>query len=80
MKYQLSINNFGHCLHGVNKGFQNVVYDASLIDNNSLELREDELQGFSGNISCLVLFTLTDDNAINIKYEVIYYGFQKDFK
>lgn len=74
VKYQLDINNFGHCLHGGKKGFQYVVYEATLIGRDSLELRyhaNDGEQGFPGNMSCLVLFTLTDDNAIHIKYEAI---------
>ncbi len=71
VKYQLSTNNFGHCLHGGSKGFQYVVYDAVLIDNRILKLSYlaiDGEQGFPGNMSCDVLFTLTEDNTIAIKY------------
>lgn len=71
-EYTLPQNNFGHTLHGGPKGFQYVVFDANQIDDKSLELSylaKDGEEGFPGNLTCKVLFTLTDDNAIDIKYE-----------
>ncbi|GAB6012880.1 aldose epimerase family protein [Viscerimonas tarda] len=71
-EYTLPTNNFGHTLHGGPKGFQYVVFDANQIDDKSLELTytaKDGEEGFPGNITCKVLFTLTDDNAIDLKYE-----------
>lgn len=71
-EYQLPANNFGHCLHGGPKGFQYVVYDAKQIDGNNLELTytaKDGEQGFPGNLTCKVIFSLTEENAIDIKYE-----------
>lgn len=70
--YQLPQNNFGHCLHGGPKGFQYCVYDAVQQGDNTLRLTykaADGEQGFPGNITCTVTMTLTDDNAIDIKYE-----------
>lgn len=69
--YQLPQNNYGHCLHGGPKGFQYRVFNARPIDNHALELSylaEDGEEGFPGNLSCKVTFTLTDDNAIDIRY------------
>lgn len=71
VNYQLSQNNYGHCLHGGSKGFQYRVFDARLIDAQTLELSylsKDGEEGFPGNLSCKVIFTLTDDNAIDISY------------
>lgn len=69
--YQLPQNNYGHCLHGGSRGFQYQVFDARTLNEQSLELtylsKEGE-EGFPGNLTCRVIFTLTDDNAIDIRY------------
>ena len=65
-------NNYGHCLHGGPKGFQYQVYDAKQVGPQELELTylsKDGEEGFPGNITCKVIMKLTDDNAIDIKYE-----------
>ncbi|WP_321335206.1 aldose epimerase family protein [uncultured Bacteroides sp.] len=70
--YQLPRNNYGHCLHGGPKGFQYQVYDAKQINPQELELTyvsKDGEEGFPGNITCKVIMKLTDDNAIDIRYE-----------
>lgn len=70
--YQLPQNNYGHCLHGGPKGFQYRVYDANQLSPQELELTyraEDGEEGFPGNITCKVIMKLTDDNAIDIRYE-----------
>lgn len=72
VEYILPRNNYGHCLHGGPKGFQYQVYDARQIGPQELELTylaKDGEEGFPGNITCKVLMTLTDDNAIDIRYE-----------
>ena len=59
-------------MHGGPKGFQYQVYDARQIGPQELELTylaKDGEEGFPGNITCKVLMTLTDDNAIDIRYE-----------
>ena len=38
-EYQLPTNNFGHCLHGGPSGWQYQVYDATQIDDQTLELK-----------------------------------------
>ena len=72
LEYVLPRNNYGHCLHGGPNGFQYQVYDARQTGPQELEftyLSKDGEEGFPGNITCKVLMTLTDDNAIDIRYE-----------
>ena len=72
IEYQLPQNNYGHCLHGGPQGFQYRVFDAVQPNPQELELTymaEDGEEGFPGNITCKVLMKLTDDNAIDIRYE-----------
>uniref|UniRef100_S0DDD7 aldose 1-epimerase n=1 Tax=termite gut metagenome TaxID=433724 RepID=S0DDD7_9ZZZZ len=68
---QLAQNNFGHSLHGGPKGWQYKVYDAEQIDGRMLELTlvsPDGDENFPGTVNAKVVYTLTDDNAIDIKY------------
>ena len=68
---QLPQNNFGHCLHGGPKGWQYQVYDAKQIDGTTLELTHispDGDENFPGNVTAKVVYKLTEDNAIDIKY------------
>ena len=72
VEYVLPRNNYGHCLHGGPNGFQYQVYYARQTGPQELEfpyLSKDGEEGFPGNITCKVLMTLTDDNAIDIRYE-----------
>ncbi len=72
VEYVLPRNNYGHCLHGGPNGFQYQVYDARQAGPQELELTylsKDGEEGFPGNVTCKVLMTLTDDNAIDIRYE-----------
>ncbi|NMA72891.1 MAG: galactose mutarotase [Bacteroidales bacterium] len=69
IEYQLPQNNYGHCLHGGIKGFQYQVFDVHRVSNQILELTylsKDGEEGFPGNLTCKVVFKLTDDNAIDI--------------
>lgn len=69
---QLPLNNFGHCLHGGPEGWQYQMYDANLIDGSTLELihfSPDGDQNFPGNMTAKVIYHLTDDNAIDIRYQ-----------
>ena len=68
---QLPQNNYGHCLHGGPDGWQYKVFKATNVAPNELELTLDSPDGdanFPGNVTAKVTFTLTDDNAIDIKY------------
>lgn len=69
--YQLPQNNYGHCLHGGFNGFQYCVFDVQRFESNLLELSylsKDGEEGFPGNLQCTVIFTLTEDNALDIQY------------
>lgn len=70
--YQLPQNNNGHCLHGGPQGFHTRMWDAVQPDDKTLELTylsKDGEAGFPGNLSVKVVYTLTDDNAIDLRYE-----------
>ena len=69
---QLPKNNFGHCLHGGPKGWQYQVYEANQIDDTKIALTMKSPDGdnnFPGNVTAVVTYTLTEDNAIDINYE-----------
>ena len=70
VEYQLPQNNNGHCLHGGN-GFHVRPFSARQLDGQKVEmtyLSKDGEEGFPGNLTCKVTFTLTDDNALDIHY------------
>ncbi|NDV95944.1 galactose mutarotase [Dysgonomonas sp. 521] len=72
VKYDLPKNNFGHTLHGGPKGFQYVLFDATQPDDKILELTylaKDGEEGFPGNLKSKVTYILSEDNALQIKYE-----------
>ena len=69
---QLPQNNYGHCLHGGPTGWQNQVFKANQKDNKTIVLTIESPDGdnnFPGNVVANVTYTLTDDNAIDIKYD-----------
>lgn len=70
--YQLTTNNYGHCLHGGTTGWQYQVYSVVEADGSHLKLRMDSPDGdngFPGNVTALVEYTLNNDNSISITYE-----------
>lgn len=70
--YTLFINNTPNTLHGGKKGYQDVVWDASKTDKQTLVLTylsKDMEEGFPGNLKVKVVYALTDDNALKISYE-----------
>lgn len=75
-EYQLPQNNFGHCLHGGTDmgtmGWQYRVYTAAQPNDSTLELTivsPDGDNGFPGEVTATVTYTLTSDNAIAIAYK-----------
>ncbi|MDQ6762028.1 MAG: galactose mutarotase [Bacteroidota bacterium] len=73
-QYTLAANNGKNHLHGGLKGFDKVVWDASVADTThpSLTLKylsKDGEEGYPGNLSVTVNYTLTDDNALKIEYD-----------
>lgn len=72
VEYQLQTNNYGHCLHGGPKGFQYCMFDIKQTNDQTLEVSyvsADGEMGFPGKLTVKAVYTLTDDNAIDIKYE-----------
>jgi aldose 1-epimerase len=71
-QYTLATNNSPNTLHGGKKGYQDVVWDAKKINDQTLELTylsKDMEEGFPGNLSVKVTYSLTDDNAFKCSYE-----------
>ena len=69
---QLPQNNYGHCLHGGPTGWQYNAFEANQKDDKTIKLTvvsPDGDNNFPGNVTAHVTYTLTDDNAIDIKYE-----------
>ena len=69
---QLPQNNYMHCLHGGPNGWQYKVYRATNITPNEIELTLNSPDGdenFPGNVTAKVTYTLTDENAIDIKFQ-----------
>lgn len=72
VEYQLPQNNYGHCLHGGPNGWQYKVYEAKQLSDTQLELVLNSPDGdsnFPGNVVAKVIYTLTEDNAVDISYE-----------
>ncbi len=70
--YTLPRNNNGHCLHGGPEGYHAKVWEAHQPSDQVLELSylsPDGEAGFPGNLQIKVIYTLTNDNAIDICYE-----------
>lgn len=70
--YQLPQNNYGHCLHGGPDGWQFRVFDVLEADGSHVRLQlvsPDGDANFPGKVTANVTFTLTEDNAIDIRYE-----------
>lgn len=74
-EYTLPVNNGVNQLHGGVKGFHNVVWDARPFKNinneDALELKylsKNGEEGYPGNLSVKVVYTLTNDNELRIEY------------
>ena len=71
--YKLAANDGKNTLHGGLKGFDKVVWDASIPNDTvpSLTLKyvsKDLEEGFPGNLSVTVQYTLTNDIGLKIEY------------
>jgi aldose 1-epimerase len=69
-EYNLPTNNGNNHLHGGDKGFDKVLWTAS-VNDGSLVLRyrsEDGEQGYPGNLDATVVYSLTDDNEIVVRF------------
>jgi aldose 1-epimerase len=72
--YHLATNNGPNALHGGLKGFDKVIWDASVKASAlgpAIELRylsKDGEEGYPGNLSVTAVYTLTVDNALQLDY------------
>ncbi len=70
--YQIPLNNGQNALHGGNKGFHDVLWDVEQPDEKTLVftyLSKDGEEGFPGNLSTKVTYSVTDNNEIKMEYE-----------
>lgn len=74
-EYQLGINNGENALHGGPEGFHRVIWtveEAKGGDTALLRLKYvsvDTEEGFPGNLTVYVTYTLNSDNALDVLYE-----------
>lgn len=72
--YRLPLNNGENSLHGGEKGFDKVVWAAEKVDGNGgvgvklSRVSPDMEEGYPGNLTVDVTYTLTDNNEIRIDY------------
>ena len=75
VEYRLAANNNGNTLHGGIKGFDKVVWTAEPVESGRgpglklTYLSKDMEEGYPGNLAVSVVYTLTDANELEIRYE-----------
>ncbi len=70
--YHLPINNGVNSLHGGTDGFHNQVWEAQQENDHELALfykSKDGEEGYPGNLMVRVVYTLSEDNSVTIRYE-----------
>ncbi|MGO4882663.1 MAG: aldose epimerase family protein [Bryobacteraceae bacterium] len=71
IEYKLAKNDGDNTLHGGNRGFDKVLWKAKPINGHTLQLTylsKDGEEGYPGNLSVTVTYTLTDHNELKIDY------------
>jgi aldose 1-epimerase len=75
VEYQLAANNGANHLHGGKKGYSQVIWDGTGVTNIAGEsgvqfnyLSKDGEEGYPGNLSVTVTYTLTDKNELRLDY------------
>ena len=71
--YALATNDGSNHLHGGNKGFDKVVWDAAIVNDTMptlvlTYLSKDMEEGYPGNLKVTVTYALTDNDALSIEY------------
>jgi aldose 1-epimerase len=73
-RFQLSANNGKNCLHGGFNGFNKKLWEVVDHTSNSLQMKyisPDGEEGFPGNLTVTVAYTLTEKNEFKIDYRAI---------
>ncbi len=74
-EYTLAKNDGSNHLHGGNRGFNKVIWNAQEINSHDetgvklTYLSKDGEEGYPGNLKVTVKYTLTDNNELQISYE-----------
>jgi aldose 1-epimerase len=77
VEYKLAANNGENHLHGGIKGFDKVVWDAQPLTQTDavgvklVYLSRDGEEGYAGNLTCIVTYTLTNNDELKISYEAL---------
>lgn len=68
--FQVTQNEFPHHLHGGNNGFDKVIWNAFVEDDNLILTYKspDGEDGFPGNVETHVRYSFDDDNSLSIQY------------
>lgn len=72
VEYKIPLNNGQNALHGGKKGFNDVVWDVEQPDGKTLiftYFSKDGEEGFPGNLTTKVTYSITDNNELKIEYE-----------
>jgi len=70
--YSIPVNNGENALHGGTKGYQDVVWNAEKLNDQTLVftyLSPDMEMGFPGNLKVKVTYSVASDNEIRMEYE-----------
>jgi len=71
--YRLATNNGNNHLHGGDRGFDKVLWQAA-VAGDELRLRyrsRDGEEGYPGNLDAQVVYSLTDDNEIVVRFSAV---------
>ena len=72
VEYNVTKNDRQNMLHGGNKGFDHTVWDVVAVTDRSVVYRcvlEDGLDGFPGNLTTFLTFSVTDDDGLSIDFK-----------
>jgi aldose 1-epimerase len=75
-EYQLPINNGPNALHGGLKGFDKKIWDVEVLSESPASIRlsyvsADGEEGYPGQLTTHVTYTVTDSNDLQIEYEAV---------
>lgn len=76
IEYKLAKNDGENQLHGGIKGFDKVIWQAKVMDEDNEKLQlsylsKDGEEGFPGNLEVKVIYSLTEENELKIEYYAV---------